>query len=220
MGNSASSNPSCRPGKGKVILSDGTVQELEAITTMTAAELMLEHPRQVVVEFESAISGKRPRPLPADEKLEPGKAYLMLPVKRGKPASLSADETRRVLLIASSAIRSRNSWGLVSYWGVFPLLARVCTNGLPGDERRHPHIHPKKRGQGEGTNMEGNGETIKAAAVVGRGRLVQLEFDLQQEVLEGQPEYLSRQLSGRGWKPSLDTIVEKKIDNRVSHWLF
>ncbi|KAK4781029.1 hypothetical protein SAY87_017135 [Trapa incisa] len=214
MGNFSSSNLSRRPGK--VILSDGTVQELEAMQTLTAAELMLEHPRQVVAELQSAISGKRPRPLPADEKLEPSKVYLMLPVKRGKPASLSAEETRRVHLIASSAIRARSSPGLASYWGILPLFARVCTNGLAGDKRHRPYVEPKKRGKCGG--VQGKGEK-KAVAVTGWGRLVQPEFDFS-EVPEGQPEYLSRQLSGRGWKPTLDPIAEKKMDQGASHWLF
>lgn len=215
MGNSTSSNPS--RGSGKVILWDGTVQELEAMPTVTAAELMLEHPRQVVVELQSAVTGKRPRPLPADEKLEPSKMYLMLPVRRGKPASLSAEEAQRVLLIASSALRSRNSSGLLSYWGVLPLLAQVCTTGLGGGERYHQYVDPKKR-VGRGTGTEEKGER-KALGGVGGPRLMQPELDLA-EVSEGRPEYLSRQLSGRGWKPSLDTIVEKKIEKRVSHWLF
>lgn len=38
------------------------------------------------------------------------------------------------------------------------------------------------------------------------------------ESLEAKPEYFSRQLSGKGWKPSLDTIKEKRVE-KVPHWL-
>ncbi|OWM86091.1 uncharacterized protein LOC116211720 [Punica granatum] len=209
MGNSGSRNPS--RGTGKVVFWDGTVQELDNMH-LTAAELMLDHPQQVVVELQSAVSGKRARPLPADERLDESKVYLMLPVRRGKPASLSTEEARQVLLIASSALRSRNSSGLL-YWGFLPLLARVCTAGLRGDGRYiHVPVDSRKKG-----NMDQEKEE-KVMAVVGQGRW-QPEVDFA-DVLEGRPEYLSRQLSGKGWKPSLDTIVEKKIENRVSHWLF
>ena len=40
------------------------------------------------------------------------------------------------------------------------------------------------------------------------------------EMIEGsRPEYMSRQLSGKGWKPSLDTIKEKKVKTKLSRWL-
>ncbi|KAK7337510.1 hypothetical protein VNO77_18089 [Canavalia gladiata] len=40
------------------------------------------------------------------------------------------------------------------------------------------------------------------------------------EMLEERAEYMSRQLSGKGWKPSLDTIKEKKVKTKMPHWLF
>lgn len=214
MGNTASGHPS--HGSGKVIFWDGTVQELDSMSTLTVAELMLEHPRQVVVELQSAVTGKRPRPLPADETLEAGKVYLMLPVRRGKPISLSAEEAQRVLLIASSALRSRNSSDFLPYSRFLPMLARVCTTGIRGDERHYPHVALKKKKGHNGSGTEEREE--KVVSVVGQGRWTP-EFDLP-DVLEGWPEYLSQQLSGKGWKPSLDTIVETKIEQRVTHWLF
>jgi len=44
--------------------------------------------------------------------------------------------------------------------------------------------------------------------------------ELLPEILEARPEYLNRQLSGKGWKPTLDTIKEKNIDRKHTHWLF
>ena len=59
-------------GVGKVVLSNGSIQEFNE--PFTVAELMLEHPRQVVVEIsKSTVVGKRPTPLPADEKLNSNK---------------------------------------------------------------------------------------------------------------------------------------------------
>ncbi|XP_051230758.1 uncharacterized protein [Lolium perenne] len=37
---------------------------------------------------------------------------------------------------------------------------------------------------------------------------------------EHRPEFLSRELSCRGWKPSLNTIEERVMPKKVSHWLF
>ncbi|KAJ6343738.1 hypothetical protein OIU76_005478 [Salix suchowensis] len=91
---------------GRVILSDGSVFEFDK--PLTVAELMLEHPQQVVVEFHSYLTEKRPAPLPADKKLET-KLYLMLPMKRGKPAPLSSEEAKRVLSSANSVLRSRST---------------------------------------------------------------------------------------------------------------
>ncbi|PNX91763.1 hypothetical protein L195_g047897, partial [Trifolium pratense] len=81
MGNHVSFRPS--DSTGKVIFLDGSVHEFDE--QITVAELMMDHPQKVVVEFQSAVNQKRPTPLPADKKLEMKKIYLMLPVKQGKP---------------------------------------------------------------------------------------------------------------------------------------
>uniref|UniRef100_A0A6N2MYT3 Uncharacterized protein n=1 Tax=Salix viminalis TaxID=40686 RepID=A0A6N2MYT3_SALVM len=180
-------------GIGRVILSDGRVFEFD--TPLTAAELMLEYPQQVVVEFRSDLTGKRPAPLPADNKLDLKKVYLMLPKKRGKPASLSSEEARHVLLSANSVLRSRS---LLSSSRYFPLFSRICPAG--------------------------NGEVItqkKELHVEEKPFMEKYDSDELTEIFESRPEYLSRQLSGKGtWKPSLDTIKEKKIEKKIPHWLF
>ncbi|MBA0821787.1 hypothetical protein Gotur_000207 [Gossypium turneri] len=183
---------------GKVILWDGSVQDFS--WPLTAAELMLEHPQQVVVEFHEAVNQKRPVPLPADHKLDVKKVYVMLPVKRGKPTTLSSEEARRVLSSASSVLRSKS----VSPSSKFlPLFARICpANDILEMAQKLPL--QKKENGGE------------------KPEEVQCLTEFLMETVEGRPEFLNRQYSGKGWKPSLDTIKEKKVERKVKvpHWLF
>lgn len=199
MGNQESRNHSSSGG-GKVVLWDGTVHQLED-PGVTAAELMLEHPQQVVVEFDPEASGKRPSPLPADQELNPRKIYLMLPVKRGKPVSLSAEEARHVLFTANSVLRSRSLLNSSSRF--LPLFARMCIL-CPGGDGYNEHM-PQER------NQEDEMRAAKRCAIAD---------PIMSEIMDGTPDYLSRQLSGKGWKPSLDTIKEKRIEKKVPHWLF
>ncbi|GKU86995.1 hypothetical protein SLEP1_g1458 [Rubroshorea leprosula] len=181
---------------GKVVLWDGTVQEFDG--SLTVAELMLEHPQQVVVEFHfSVVRDKRPTPLPADKKLDVGKVYLMLAVKRGKPAALSSEEAQRVLLSANAVLQSRT---LLSSSKLLPLFARIG----PAVHAEQIQGLPLQKEECEGERHE------EVESVLGSSL----------ESLEGRPECLNRQISGKGWKPSLDTIEEKKVKAKVSHWLF
>lgn len=188
MGN----NITCRrsDATGKVVLSDGTVHEFDK--PLTVAELMLEHSQQVVVELQSAVNEKRPTPLPADMKLEAKKIYIMLPIKRGKPAAMSSEEVRRILLSANSVLRSRS---LLSSSRFLPLFAQICPAGRLGDGQAF--VLQKKE------SMERTEERFVP--------------EFLPEILDGRPEYLSRQLSGKGWKPSLDPITEKKVKKKLSH---
>ncbi|RWW41425.1 hypothetical protein BHE74_00053096 [Ensete ventricosum] len=87
---------------GKVVLPDGTVLEFDRPTSV--AELMLEHPRQYVLDLTSlsAADNSNAAPLPADHMLEVGKAYVMLPMARGRATGLSTGEARRVLAAIQS----------------------------------------------------------------------------------------------------------------------
>ncbi|KAE8665395.1 hypothetical protein F3Y22_tig00112616pilonHSYRG00006 [Hibiscus syriacus] len=191
-------SPPHSAGAGKVILWDGSIQEFSS--SSTAAELMLEHPQQVVAEFQAAVNGKRPVPLPADQKLDVKKVYVMLPFNRGKPTTLSSDDARRVLVSANSVLRS-NSKRLLSSSGLFPLFAKICpANHMREMEQKSPL--PEKGNAGE--------RAEKAGSLT----------ELLRESMEDLPEYLKRQYSGKGWKPSLDTIKEKKIERKLSHWLY
>ncbi|KAK4418064.1 hypothetical protein Salat_2219100 [Sesamum alatum] len=198
MGNSAPHRLSVHgAGTGKVILSNGDVFTYDK--PLTVAELMLEHPQQVVVEFQPVVNGKKPTPLPADQKLDMKKLYLMLPVRKGKPAILPSEEARKLLVRSNALLKSK---ALLSYTGFLPLFVR---NMCPPAGGKHGAVSMDTR--------KCLGER-KEEAVEGR------TSDYFKEILEGRPEFLSRQISGKGWKPSLDTIREKAVKARVSHWMF
>ncbi|XP_059625596.1 uncharacterized protein LOC132268778 [Cornus florida] len=179
---------------GKVILSDGTLHKYD--TPLTVAELMLEYPQQVVVEFQSVLSDKRPSPLPADKKLEIDKVYIMLPMKRGKPATLSSEESHHLLSRASSVLKSRS---LLSSSGFLPFFARIC---------------PATTRKGNKFVLNRTKDSVERSEEASIPEFFPENFELER------PEYLSRQLSGKGWKPSLDTIKEKGVKRKVRHWLF
>ncbi|XP_058076913.1 uncharacterized protein LOC131225403 [Magnolia sinica] len=178
---------------GKVILTDGSVHKFDE--PLSVAELMLDHPQQFVIEFQSIVAGHRPAPLPADQMLEIDKVYLMLPMKRGKAAAFSVDETRRIMDWARFALGSRS---FSTTGRILTLLAAVC---------------PMARGKGEETMLRRKDGLVEKEEE-GEGP------EFLPENLDGRPEFSSRQLSGKGWKPALDTIKEKGIEKKVSHWLF
>lgn len=123
---------------------------------------------------------------------------MMLPIRGGKPASLSSEDIRRVLLCANSALRSRSL--LLSSSKVLPWFARACTATTTTASTTTREYRADTKKELDVVKMEGE--------------------EVEWETVEGRPEYLSRQLSGRGWKPSLDTIKEKKFEKKLSHWLF
>ncbi|KAL3348242.1 hypothetical protein AABB24_021750 [Solanum stoloniferum] len=183
-------------GTSKVVFSDGTVHCYDK--PLTVAELMLEHPQQMVVEFKPIADGKRPIPLPADMKLKKNKAYIMLPIRKGKPSNLSSEEARKILTKTSSMLKSKSL--LASYTGFLPVFARICPASL-GNGRDHVLNSDKNLYL---LNKEEEGS----------------KHDYFSDIVEGRPEFLSRQLSGKGWKPSLDTIKERSMQAKIRHWLF
>lgn len=179
-------------GRGKIVYWEGWVQEFEK--TVTVGELMLDHPQQVVVEFDEAVKQKRPIPLPADKTLDMNKVYVMLPIKRGKPLRLNTQQSRRILLILNSALHSKSLF-FPSSISFLSRLGRICHYQTPPVA----HVHE---------NQE----------ILERDDDVCSEYFPDFDFIEGTttPEYLSRQLSGKGWKPTLDTIKEKKVQRKMS----
>lgn len=213
-------------GTGKVVLADGTIHEYDK--PLTVAELMLEYPQQLVIEFCATNTNgpgsgnvyNRPAPLPADKRLEMNKVYVMIPVRRGKPAGalISSEEARRILLRANSFLKSKSLVSSSSLGGggsFLPFFGRMCAAGI-GGKRYEDHrveetllsrnkLQPQLKGEEEVQEEE-----TRTA-------------DCFSEILmEERPEFLSlsRQISGKGWKPSLDTITEKTVHTKVRHWLF
>lgn len=195
MGNNITSNHRSQPATGKVILSDGSVHVYD--DPLTVAELMLEYPQQVVFEFKSATTRKKPSPLPADEKLERHKVYIMLPVKKGKPASLTTLESKQLLLRANNVLKSPDF--LSSTTGFLPFFVKICPASRKWVADKNGHVVKRKE------ELEENDLREKE--------------DCFEKMLEGL-EFMTRQVSGKGWRPSLDTIVEKGVKPKVRHWLY
>ncbi|KAL7582187.1 hypothetical protein Lser_V15G41520 [Lactuca serriola] len=182
---------------GRVILPDGTVEEYTK--PVTVAELMLDHPQQLVVEFQTLTNGRTLKPLPADTKLENNRVYMMLPMRRGKPVGPGAMSSEELLLRANTVLNSDSF--VTAYTGFLPLFARMCPAAV---------IKSSKKKEKE--------EKLSALPVMVKPAGL---LDLGEMDSEGRADYyFSRQLSGKGsWKPSLDTIKEKGVKAKIRHWL-
>ncbi|KAJ9543161.1 hypothetical protein OSB04_022868 [Centaurea solstitialis] len=181
-------------GGRRIILSDGTLQEYEK--TVTVAEVMLDHPQQVVVEFNP--KARKPTPLPADAKLEATKVYMVVP-KMAVKRSMSCEEARQLLVRANAVLNTSKSF-VAAYTGVLPLFARIC-----------PGVSTKSK-----KKEDSESRMVLKAKAVGLFREMEMEMGMEGRVAE----CLSRQLSGKAsWKPSLDTIKEKSMKAKTRHWL-
>ncbi|KAG1338763.1 hypothetical protein COCNU_04G010690 [Cocos nucifera] len=180
-------------GGGKVVLTNGTVHKFDR--PISVAELMLEHPRQFVVDMHSLSTGAtRATPLPADQTLDPDKAYLMFPMTRGK---LSADEARKILSLARSVLRSQAPPSLAKKLSLVP---GICMADVAVKEKK---VMAERK----------DDKSMEREEKVGG-------FEWSPEVFGAEPEFLSRKFSTKGWKPSLRTIEEKAMVRKASHWLF
>ncbi|CAN6325457.1 unnamed protein product [Urochloa humidicola] len=210
MGNlvSAGAASAAASGGGKVVMADGSVRALSE--PVSVAELMMDHPRHFVVDArvlkelgrreqrhqqqqqqQQGGGGAKVAPLPADHVLGAGGVYVLLPATRGK---VSADEARRALSAARSLARSRS----------MPALRRKLSSRKGREEEAAAAVSEQR----EAAAAESPEEAAEADAA-------------RPDVFEEhRPEFLSRELSSRGWKPSLRTIEERVAPKRTPHWLF
>uniref|UniRef100_A0ACD5YGE0 Uncharacterized protein n=1 Tax=Avena sativa TaxID=4498 RepID=A0ACD5YGE0_AVESA len=181
---------------GKVVMADGSVRALSE--PVSVAELMMDHPRHFVVDArvlqqqrKGGGAGKV-APLPADHVLGAGGVYVLLPATRGK---VSADEARRVLTASRSLARSRS---------------------MPGGLMRKMSYRKSRDADGSAKQRE----AAATAPVAETERSEETSATAEDGFEEHRPEFLSRELSCRGWKPSLNTIEERVMPRKVAHWLF
>ncbi|GJN08099.1 hypothetical protein PR202_ga25988 [Eleusine coracana subsp. coracana] len=196
MGNLVSSAAVGASGVGKVVMADGSVRALSE--PVSVAELMMDHPRHFVVDARALKEqqhqhnkGGKVVPLPADHVLGAGGVYVLLPATRGK---VSAEEARRALTAARSLARSRS---------------------MPGGLRRKLSSSSSRKGRGADMAVQ-----HVAAPAVAEEEEEEQEAARVDGFEEHRPEFLSRELSSRGWKPSLNTIEERAAPKKVPHWLF
>ncbi|KAI3819201.1 hypothetical protein L1987_13026 [Smallanthus sonchifolius] len=119
-------------GSRRLILPNGTVHEYKE--PVTVAELMLEHPQQLVVEFQPL--GNKTKPLAADIMLEKNKVYLMVPMRRGK--AVSSEEARRILLRANAVLKTVSF--VTAYTGFIPVFARMCPAAVVKSKRKEKGV--------------------------------------------------------------------------------
>ncbi|EER92379.1 hypothetical protein BDA96_01G422600 [Sorghum bicolor] len=214
MGNLVS-GAAAASGGGKVVMADGSVRALSE--PVSVAELMMDHPRHFVVDArvlkelgrrrehhhhkqqQQQGGGAKVAPLPADHVLGAGGVYVLLPATRGK---VSADEARRALSAARSLARSRS----------MPGLRRKLSSSSSSQKGRRAEAaddaeEPAQRGATAESPEPDEDEAEAQAARPADG------FE------EHRPEFLSRELSSRGWKPSLRTIEERVLPKKTPHWL-
>ncbi|KAK6146814.1 hypothetical protein DH2020_020683 [Rehmannia glutinosa] len=95
------------PKSARVILPGGEINQFRQ--PVKAAELMLESPNYFVVNSKSLNIGRRFSPLAADEDLEFGNLYVMLPMRRVNKIVTAADVA--VFLMAANSAPKRISGG-------------------------------------------------------------------------------------------------------------
>uniref|UniRef100_A0A0D9VT55 Uncharacterized protein n=1 Tax=Leersia perrieri TaxID=77586 RepID=A0A0D9VT55_9ORYZ len=205
MGNLISSGAavSASGGGGKVVMADGSVRALSE--PVSVAELMMDHPRHFVVDARdlqrhqqhkgksvgaAPAGGGKVASLPADHVLGAGGVYVLLPATTTARGGKVSADEARRALTASRSLARSRS--------------------MPGRLRRKLSSKKSRETDGDDDDVSDNLAAASASAVA--------RVDVFEE--HQRPEFLSRELSIRGWKPSLITIEERVAPKKVSHWLF
>uniref|UniRef100_J3LN16 Uncharacterized protein n=2 Tax=Oryza brachyantha TaxID=4533 RepID=J3LN16_ORYBR len=90
---------------------------------------------------------------------------------------------------------------------------------MPGRLRRKLSSKKSMEVDGDGDADVSDNRAAVAVSVAETGRTEETAAS-PDGFEEHRPEFLSRELSSRGWKPSLITIEERVAPKKVSHWLF
>eukprot|EP01018_Ginkgo_biloba_P027362 Gb_05758 [translate_table: standard] len=197
MGNYISCAPSMVScNRVKVILFNGSVQEFQR--AIKAAELMLENPQHFVCHSNALQTGHRIAALSADEELELGHLYFVLPMQKLRSV-ISASDMASLELRWASAMKRPGTSCSKSIGRIFPLcgdfgpLPRLIKHGIY-DELE------------ENSSMD-NGRGDRGMAVV--HDILQVPR-LRANDLPELTWVLKKHRHGnfRYWKPVLETIVE------------
>jgi len=170
----------------KVVNSNGRVQALQR--GIKAAELMLDNPQHFVCHANGLQIGCRINPLPADEELDLGYLYFLLPMAK-LHSVLSGSDMASLALKANSAMKAatrRNSGARI-----LPLFGDLI-RPLPSEMKKDVFLLKE-------------GEQISGAQ--------EEELAVPKLNLEDNPELLTalaqlRLHAGKSWKPKLETINE------------
>ncbi|KAF7054144.1 hypothetical protein CFC21_061881 [Triticum aestivum] len=193
MGNLISAGAAAGASGRKVVMADGSVRALSE--PVSVAELMMDHPRHFVVDArllqQRKGAGGACKVAPLPADHVLGAGGVYVLLPATR-GKVSAEEARRVLTASRSLARSRS---------------------MPGGLRRK--LSSRKSREADDADRSAKNEAAVA------------EMERREETAatadgfdEHRPEFLSRELSCRGWKPSLNTIEERVIPKKVSHWLF
>ncbi|KAG2552300.1 hypothetical protein PVAP13_9KG425300 [Panicum virgatum] len=180
-------------------MADGSVRALSE--PVSVAELMMDHPPHFVVDAR-VLKEQGRREQQQQQGGGGGAKVAPLPADHVLGAGgvfvllpatrgkVSAEEGRRALSAARSLVRSQSMPGLRRK------LSTVVHEEAASDvsAQREATTDPPEEAEAVAARPDG--------------------FE------EHRPEFLSRELSSRGWKPSLRTIEERVAPKKTTHWLF
>ncbi|KQK22024.1 uncharacterized protein LOC100836996 [Brachypodium distachyon] len=193
MGNLVSA-AGAKSGGGKVVMADGSVRALSE--PVSVAELMMDHPRHFVVDAHALRQQE--------------KHHQQQRKAATKVAPLPADHVLGAggVYVLLPAVRGKVSADEARRVLASASLAR--SRSMPGELRRKLSFRKSREEAGD----------ERSAPLAEVDRTEETEAISAEGFEELRPEFLSRELSIRGWKPSLNTIEERVMPKKVSHWLF
>jgi len=174
----------------RVIALYGSVQQFER--PIKAAELMIDNPRHFVCHSTALVTGQRISALSADDEVELGHLYLLLPMHK-LHSPLSPSEMASLAFKADSALPKSTSKSM-SLARILPVLGDLCQCSA--------HRNLAARDLNEQIN--GVKETAETEDIVS---MPKLHVDDADDVVEVRALSI-RLMSCKYWRPALETISE------------